>query len=200
MTGTSTAKTSSAGVAAASAAIPQSGWRGSTGTAAAMSWRPSHVRDRSSTSDAAGEHGRDNGGAGRRTEVQPGQLPVGAGIGAAGRSSGRTARTRQRRCKPARLKMNVKSGRAGTAAVADRLRPSDLLDLGPAENAGRQEDQHHDQDRERRDVLVFDSRSRPTRTSRSVRSASPPSIAPGSEPMPPSTAAVNALMPATKPM
>src|SRR5262249_21250861 len=31
-------------------------------------------------------------------------------------------------------------------------------------------------------------------------SASPPSIAPGSEPMPPSTAAVNALMPATKPM
>ena len=30
--------------------------------------------------------------------------------------------------------------------------------------------------------------------------ARPPSIAPGSEPMPPSTAAVNALMPATKPM
>jgi len=29
---------------------------------------------------------------------------------------------------------------------------------------------------------------------------SPPSIAPGNEPMPPSTAAVKALMPATKPM
>src|ERR1700704_2653260 len=35
-------------------------------------------------------------------------------------------------------------------------RPSDFFDFGPAEQAGRKEDQHDDQDRERGDVLVFD--------------------------------------------
>ncbi len=34
--------------------------------------------------------------------------------------------------------------------------PSDFFDFGPAEQAGRKEDQHDDQDRERGDVLVFD--------------------------------------------
>ncbi len=50
---------------------------------------------------------------------------------------------------------------AGAPAVSVRTRPamgSYLLDLGPAEQAGRPEDQHQDQDRERRDVLVLDAK------------------------------------------
>src|SRR5918995_3896232 len=49
--------------------------------------------------------------------------------------------------------------RSVVAALSVRTRPataSDLLDLGLAEQAGGQEDQHQDQDRERRDVLVLD--------------------------------------------
>src|ERR1700685_4569965 len=33
---------------------------------------------------------------------------------------------------------------------------SDFFDFRPAEQAGRKEDQHHDQDGERRDILVLD--------------------------------------------
>src|ERR1700730_4314175 len=41
---------------------------------------------------------------------------------------------------------------AGSFGAAKR---SDLLDLGPAENSGRHEDQHQHEDRERGDVFVF---------------------------------------------
>src|ERR1700730_14786268 len=51
-----------------------------------------------------------------------------------------------------------------TSSVAERVRVagsfgaakrSNLLDLGPAENSGRHEDQHQHEDRKRGDVLVF---------------------------------------------
>src|SRR5215218_2492214 len=42
------------------------------------------------------------------------------------------------------------------AVVAFTRGPSDFFDFGPAEQAGRKEDQHHDQDRERRNILVLD--------------------------------------------
>src|SRR5215218_10228482 len=42
------------------------------------------------------------------------------------------------------------------AVVAFTRGPSDFFDFGQAEQAGRKEDQHYDQDRERRDVLVLD--------------------------------------------
>src|ERR1700680_4569087 len=37
---------------------------------------------------------------------------------------------------------------------------SDFFDFGPAEQAGRKEDQHDDQDREGGDILVFDGEIR----------------------------------------
>ena len=66
-----------------------------------------------------------------------------------------------------------RSGDGGGVVAAACSRPSvsHLLDLRPAEDAGRQEDQHHDQDRRRRRRPCTRSRNRPTRTSRSGRSA-----------------------------
>src|ERR1700760_2171302 len=54
---------------------------------------------------------------------------------------------------------------AGWGSGADIVtRDSDFFDFGPAEQAGRKEDQHDDQNRERGDVLVLDRKiGRPDR-------------------------------------
>src|SRR4029077_15008386 len=55
------------------------------------------------------------------------------------------------------LKMNATPGRRDTCVNSDVDDVTlDFFDFGAAEQAGRKEDQHHDQDRERGDVLVFD--------------------------------------------
>src|SRR6267154_1876269 len=48
----------------------------------------------------------------------------------------------------------------GEAGFALTRSPSDFFDFGPTEQASRKEDQHDDQDRERRHILVFDRKIR----------------------------------------
>src|SRR5690349_12675796 len=55
-----------------------------------------------------------------------------------------------------RMKGIPEAGAAGVESGADVDTRSDFFDFGPAEQAGRKEDQHHDEDRERSDVLVLD--------------------------------------------
>src|ERR1700761_8976560 len=64
-----------------------------------------------------------------------------------------------------RMKGIAGSRAAGCESGADIVTPeSDFFDFRPAEQAGRKEDQHHDQDREGGDVLVLDREiSRPER-------------------------------------
>ena len=69
-----------------------------------------------------------------------------------------------------------------------------------AEQAARSEHQHEDEDGEGEDVLPLAPEARSRRSSRAGRAAGRPASAPRMLPMPPSTAAVNALMPGRKPM
>src|ERR1700674_1363649 len=65
-----------------------------------------------------------------------------------------------RAARPASLSAPLKSYAARDVVAGSGIGWSHLLHLRPAEDAGRKEDQDHDQDRERRDVLVLDGKIR----------------------------------------